>query len=180
MPILHAGRVRIQGYRIKSIEFPVFYDAIPNTSARYRLFRHTLLGEAVGWEFLIYMKYVDASSRPISSTGQWTEPYSVRPPPKYVKSQITGVERDLRQRFILFQLSRDCTTDWFSSIHSPNGNGCYACLFTDAFLHYGGARPFTWGSANLVDVSATRSAYIEALRAADNRDYGPLFAFVRT
>ena len=26
----------------------------------------------------------------------------------------------------------------------------------------------------------TRTAYIEALRAADNRDYGPLVAFVRT
>ncbi|WP_236904470.1 Fic family protein [Collimonas fungivorans] len=62
----------------------------------------------------------------------------------------------------------------------PNGNGRHARLFTDCFLRYCGVQPFTWGSVNLVDASDTRAAYIAALRAADNRDYGPLLAFVRT
>lgn len=62
----------------------------------------------------------------------------------------------------------------------PNGNGRHARLFTDAFLRYCGAQPFTWGSVNLIDASDTRTAYIKALRAADSRDYGPLLAFVRT
>lgn len=62
----------------------------------------------------------------------------------------------------------------------PNGNGRHARLFTDIFLRTRGAAPFTWGSVNLVDASATRTAYIDALRAADNKDYGPLLAFVRT
>lgn len=61
-----------------------------------------------------------------------------------------------------------------------NGNGRHARLFTDAFLRYCGAQPFTWGSVNLVDASETRTTYINALRAADNKDYGPLMAFVRT
>lgn len=62
----------------------------------------------------------------------------------------------------------------------PNGNGRHARLFTDTFLRYCGVQPFTWGSVNLVDASDTRAAYIKALQAADDRDYGPLLAFVRT
>jgi Fic-DOC domain mobile mystery protein B len=62
----------------------------------------------------------------------------------------------------------------------PNGNGRHARLFTDAFLRLCGAQPFSWGRINLVNASATRTAYIAALQAADCRDYGPLLAFVRT
>ncbi|MDB5770928.1 MAG: fic/DOC family protein [Burkholderia sp.] len=62
----------------------------------------------------------------------------------------------------------------------PNGNGRHARLFTDCFLRFCRAEPFTWGSANLVHASDTRTAYIAALQAADNRDFAPLLAFVRT
>lgn len=62
----------------------------------------------------------------------------------------------------------------------PNGNGRHARLFTDAFLRSCGAEPFSWGRINLVNASATRTMYIAALRAADQRDYLPLLAFVRT
>lgn len=62
----------------------------------------------------------------------------------------------------------------------PNGNGRHARLFTDAFLRSCGAEPFSWGRINLVNASATRTTYIAALRAADQRDYLPLLAFVRT
>jgi Fic-DOC domain mobile mystery protein B len=61
-----------------------------------------------------------------------------------------------------------------------NGNGRHARMFTDAFLRSCGAAPFSWGRINLVNASATRTAYINALRAADGRDYRPLLAFVRT
>lgn len=61
-----------------------------------------------------------------------------------------------------------------------NGNGRHARLFTDAFLRSCGAAPFSWGRINLVNASATRTAYIAALQAADRRDYGPLLAFVRS
>lgn len=62
----------------------------------------------------------------------------------------------------------------------PNGNGRHARLMTDAFLRSCGVAPFTWGRINLVNASATRTAYIAALQAADQRDYGPLLAFVRS
>lgn len=62
----------------------------------------------------------------------------------------------------------------------PNGNGRHARMFTDCFLRFHRAPPFTWGSANLVQASDTRTAYIDALRAADNRDLTLLLAFVRS
>jgi Fic-DOC domain mobile mystery protein B len=62
----------------------------------------------------------------------------------------------------------------------PNGNGRHARLATDLLLVSLGRPRFTWGRVNLVDVSKTRTTYIEALRAADNHDIGPLLEFVRT
>jgi Fic-DOC domain mobile mystery protein B len=67
------------------------------------------------------------------------------------------------------------------SIHCyPNGNGRHARLAADRLLTSLKRDRFSWGSANLIDASATRAAYVAALRAADNHDYGPLFAFVRS
>lgn len=62
----------------------------------------------------------------------------------------------------------------------PNGNGRHARLFTDQFLRLHGAAPFSWGRISLVNASATRSAYIAALKAADQRDYSLLLDFVRS
>ncbi len=39
---------------------------------------------------------------------------------------------------------------------------------------------FSWGNSSLLDDDATRRAYIDALRAADRRDIGPLLAFSRS
>jgi Fic-DOC domain mobile mystery protein B len=61
-----------------------------------------------------------------------------------------------------------------------NGNGRHARLATDLLLRSLSRDRFSWGSANLVDAGATRAAYVAALRAADNHDYGPLLAFVRS
>lgn len=67
------------------------------------------------------------------------------------------------------------------SIHPfPNGNGRHARLATDLLLAKLGQPRFSWGRVNLVDSSATRQAYVAALRAADNRDIGPLLVFVRS
>lgn len=62
----------------------------------------------------------------------------------------------------------------------PNGNGRHARLYADTFLRFCGEAPFSWGGVNLVNASETRTSYISALQAADNRDYAPLLAFVRT
>jgi Fic-DOC domain mobile mystery protein B len=61
-----------------------------------------------------------------------------------------------------------------------NGNGRHARLMTDVLLHSQGLALFSWGSASLVNATATRAVYLDALRSADKRDLQPLFAFVRS
>ena len=66
------------------------------------------------------------------------------------------------------------------SIHPfPNGNGRLSRTMTDLFLNSKGEKEFSWGGGSL-DAGEIRSKYISALRAADDRDYRPLFAFVRS
>ena len=62
----------------------------------------------------------------------------------------------------------------------PNGNGRHARLAADLLAVKLGQKRFTWGSANLVQPAATRSAYVAALKAADNHDIAPLVAFARS
>lgn len=60
----------------------------------------------------------------------------------------------------------------------PNGNGRLARTYADLLLFARGEPRFTWGDTDLVAASAARERYVEALRAADFRDYGPLFSFL--
>jgi len=62
----------------------------------------------------------------------------------------------------------------------PNGNGRHARIATDLLLVSMGRPRFTWGRVNLVDPGETRQRYVDALRAADHHDIGPLLAFVRS
>jgi len=52
---------------------------------------------------------------------------------------------------------------------------------TDIVLvHLSGQPRFSWGSGNLVNAGECRKQYIEALRAAESLDYGPMLVFVRS
>ena len=62
----------------------------------------------------------------------------------------------------------------------PNGNGRHARIATDLLLVSMGRARFTWGRVNLVDPGETRQRYVDALRAADHHDIGPLLEFVRS
>jgi Fic-DOC domain mobile mystery protein B len=61
-----------------------------------------------------------------------------------------------------------------------NGNGRLSRTIADLLLVQHGAPRFTWGAGNLVASGYARQRYLEALRAADAKDYGPLLAFVRS
>ncbi len=67
-------------------------------------------------------------------------------------------------------------------IHSfANGNGRHARLMADLLLvHLLNQPRFSWGSKNLVQAGDCRDRYIAALQSADQRDYDPLFEFVRS
>jgi Fic-DOC domain mobile mystery protein B len=62
----------------------------------------------------------------------------------------------------------------------PNGNGRFARLVGDLLARQLKQLPFTWGRASLVNAGETRARYVEALRAADNHDIGPLLFFARS
>lgn len=68
------------------------------------------------------------------------------------------------------------------SIHPfPNGNGRHSRMMADELLLRMQQPLFTWGNRGpLVAADETRGRYLIALRAADNRDYGPLLAFARS
>lgn len=61
-----------------------------------------------------------------------------------------------------------------------NGNGRLSRTYADLLLVQHGARRFSWGADNLVAEGEVRQRYLDALRAADRRDYALLFAFVRS
>ena len=62
----------------------------------------------------------------------------------------------------------------------PNGNGRTARLMADLLVEELGGKPLSWGRASLTDPGEARSSYIDALRAADRHDIGPLLVFARS
>ena len=62
----------------------------------------------------------------------------------------------------------------------PNGNGRHSRLMADVLVRKLGRPILTWGSRTLVQTSALRTAYIRALRAADDEDVKLLLEFVRS
>lgn len=61
-----------------------------------------------------------------------------------------------------------------------NGNGRLSRTIADLLLIQHGAERFTLGAGNLDTDGVVRQRYIDALQAADRKDYGPLLAFVRS
>lgn len=61
-----------------------------------------------------------------------------------------------------------------------NGNGRHTRLAADLMCRRLGQDFFTWGGQSLDTDSDTRQAYLAALRAADQHDFAPLLAFVRS
>lgn len=62
----------------------------------------------------------------------------------------------------------------------PNGNGRHARLMADLLVERLGGASFSWGGGSLADTGELRRRYVEALRAADDHDMGPLLAFARS
>ncbi len=59
-----------------------------------------------------------------------------------------------------------------------NGNGRTARVLVDAYLARNSSEEFNWGAR--LPGNEQRPRYIEAIRAADARDYAPLLIFLRT
>jgi Fic-DOC domain mobile mystery protein B len=61
-----------------------------------------------------------------------------------------------------------------------NGNGRHARLMADILAKLQDRPEFTWGGADIVAHGEIRRGYIDALRAADKNNIGPLLAFARS
>lgn len=61
-----------------------------------------------------------------------------------------------------------------------NGNGRHARLMADLLIQRLGLPAFGWGGQSLVTAGEKRKAYLDALRAADGRDYQALLQFARS
>lgn len=62
----------------------------------------------------------------------------------------------------------------------PNGNGRWSRLMADLLLARLGEPRFTLGNSALRTTDEARAAYIVALQAADQHDFEPLIAFLRS
>lgn len=62
----------------------------------------------------------------------------------------------------------------------PNGNGRWSRLMADLLLARLGQPRFTLGDSPLRTPGEARAAYISALQAADQHDFAPLVAFLRS
>jgi Fic-DOC domain mobile mystery protein B len=63
----------------------------------------------------------------------------------------------------------------------PNGNGRHARMLAHvAMVRHFNTDPLPWGGSALRSDDDNRKAYIAALVAADNRDFGPLLDFARS
>jgi Fic-DOC domain mobile mystery protein B len=63
----------------------------------------------------------------------------------------------------------------------PNGNGRHARMLAHlAMVRHFKTEPLPWGGGVLQNADPSRSAYIEALVAADRHDFGPLLRFARS
>jgi Fic-DOC domain mobile mystery protein B len=62
----------------------------------------------------------------------------------------------------------------------PNGNGRLSRFMADLLCERLGAQPFKWSGGNLTNTGELRTAYVSALRSADNHDIEPLLKFART
>lgn len=67
------------------------------------------------------------------------------------------------------------------SIHCfTNGNGRHSRLMADIVIEKIFKLPhYTWGAANIIKQADTRSAYLDAIKAADKGDIQPLINFAR-
>ena len=68
------------------------------------------------------------------------------------------------------------------SIHCfANGNGRHSRLMADLIMEkLYNEKIFSWGSTNLVKATETRTAYIKAVKKADQQDLLPLIAFAKS
>lgn len=103
---------------------------------------------------------------------------------RYISIRLRDLLEDMKVQLAHAQEPADETILKFHHrlvcIHPfANGNGRHARVMADLLVERVGGISFSWGRTSLVAASNVRDAYLDALRAADQRDYSLLFRFAR-
>lgn len=140
---------------------------------------------------LLTMKFVrQLHKRMFSETWKWAEKFrstekSIGIDPVQISSRTQDLLEDIKAQLQYKSYPLDEIAARFHhrlvSIHPfANGNGRHARLMADLLLEDNGAPRFSWGQNSTADAVTLRGQYIAALRAADGKNYQPLFNFVRS
>jgi Fic-DOC domain mobile mystery protein B len=128
--------------------------------------------------------------RMFSETWKWAGRFrntekSIGIDPKHISARTHDLLEDIKVQLQYKSYPMDEIAVRFHhrlvSIHPfANGNGRHARLMADLLLEENGVSRFSWGQNSSATADIVRQQYIAALRAADGKDYQPLFQFVRT
>lgn len=105
--------------------------------------------------------------------------------PLQIQPTLHNLCEDVKTQLELQSYSLDEIAARFShrlvAIHPfANGNGRLSRTYADLLLVQHGAQRFSWGAGSLIAEGEVRQRYLDALRAADRRDYTQLLDFVRS
>ena len=175
---------------------------IPSISTREELdeFEQLNIEKAIQWTFgkklkteqLFSEKYIkELHRRMYGEVWKWAGTFRTSEKNIGIKSYLIAIElKQLLDDAIFWKENNTYNSEELAirfkhrlvSIHCfANGNGRHSRLMADLIMEklYNGEF-FSWGSANLVKATETRSNYIQAVRKADNNDIGPLISFAKS
>ena len=175
---------------------------IPSITTREELdeFEQLNIEKAIQWTFgkklkteqLFSEKYIkELHKRMYGEVWKWAGTFRTSEKNIGIKSYLIAIElKQLLDDAIFWKENNTYNSEELAirfkhrlvSIHCfANGNGRHSRLMADLIMEkLYNCEFFSWGSANLVKATETRSNYIKAVRKADNNDIEPLISFAKS
>jgi len=163
-------------------------------------FEQLNIEKAIQWTFgkklkaeqLFSEKFIkDLHKRMYGEVWKWAGTFRTSEKNIGIKSYLIGIElKKLLDDALFWQENNTYNSEELAirfkhrlvSIHCfANGNGRHSRLMADLIMEklYNN-KFFSWGSANLVKATESRTAYITAVKKADQHDILPLIAFAKS
>ena len=175
---------------------------IPSITTREELdeFEQLNIEKAIQWTFgkklkteqLFSEKYIkELHKRMYGEVWKWAGTFRTSEKNIGIKSYLIAIElKQLLDDAIFWKENNTYNSEELAirfkhrlvSIHCfANGNGRHSRFMADLIMEkLYNCEFFSWGSANLVKATETRSNYIKAVRKADNNDIEPLISFAKS
>lgn len=149
-------------------------------------------GKKLKTEQLFSEKFIkDLHKRMYGDVWKWAGTFRTSEKNIGIKSYLIGVElKQLLDDAVYWTQNKTYNSQEIAirfkhrlvSIHCfANGNGRHSRLMADLIMEkLYNEKFFSWGSNNLVKATETRTAYIKAVKKADQQDLVPLIAFAKS